>query len=485
MKNQANRRYENFIELKISSILGYIIFAKHNQRIKNKMKRKQLAKWVCALFSLISIPVFSQTTTPQDPNTISHIHLGNGVNEYKTVPLTPSQNGAYFAHLWWSGDNSFSFMEIPQHTHANTKGNPNFPMVKMTDITTENYGTGGPPPLTYTFTTDVGNTSPRIVLPSGTDIYMQNYRNAVIGDVMYLIVSYGNSTGRPLDGTLKFSLGSFAQVDNAILNDHPHFFSNGERWDPVRKECTFQNLEPGGERSILLPVRILRNREEKLDFRVDLLKGRSQEHGNQLGMDFFTIQPSVANSHDPNMMIEHSEAENTCDYRNGKIHYTVKFQNEGSGPTQYVRVECMLDDKVNMASISELNFPDFFGGVFRNGTIQGTHIPGAGAIYHIDRTNRTITFEMHDLRLQTIADPNLTNLELARDQIEFDIQVKSNYVFGPATVAQSAIYFDENDPIETNQVETVCGDPVPLGQGGGFQEINKLERKEQRMIIGN
>lgn len=449
------------------------------------MKRTQLNKWMYVLFSLVSLPVFSQTTTPANVNTISHVDAGNGVNEYKTSPLTPSQNGAYFAHLWWSGDNSFSFVNVPKHTHANTKGNPNFPQVKMTDITTENYGTGGPPPLTYTFTTNVGNTSPRIVLPSGTDIYVQNYRNAVIGDVMYLIVSYGNSTGRPLDGVLKFSLGSFAQVDNTILNNHPHFFSNGERWDPVRKECTFQNLDPGKERSILIPVQILRNQEEKLNFRVDMLKGRNQEHSNVEGIDFYTIHPVVANSHDPNLMIEYSDAENNCDYRNGTIHYTVKFQNEGSGPTRYVRVECQLDDKVNMNSISDLVFPEFYRGMFQDGTIRGSYDANAGGIYHIDRTNKTITFEMHDLVLQTIADPNLTNLELARDQIEFDIKVKNNYVFGPATVAHSAIYFDENDPIETNQVETICGDPVPLGQGGGFQPIQKLERKEERFIRGN
>lgn len=449
------------------------------------MKQMQLIKFVCVLFSLASLPVFSQLTTPSNPNTISHIHVGNGMNEYKVDPLAPSQNGAYYAHLWWSGDNCFSFSDAPLHTHHNTKGNPNFPQVKMTDITTENYGTGGPPPLTYTFTTNIGNTSPRIVLPQGTDIYVQNYRNAVINDVMYLIVTYGNSTGRPLNGTLRFNVGSYAQIDNGILNDHPHFFSNGERWDQSRNECLFQDLDPGSERSILIPVNILRTEEDKLDMRVDFIKGTSQEAGNQLGMDYYAIQPSVARSHDPNQMIEHSEAFNACDYRNGKIHYTVKFQNEGSGPTQYVRVVCQLDDKVNMSSVSDLVFPDDYAGVFRNGTIIGHHDPGAGAIYNIDPTNRTVTFEMHDLVLQTIADPNLTNLELARDQVEFDILVKNNYVFGPATVAQSDIYFDNNTAIRTNQAETICGDPVPLGQGGGFQRIQKTEVKEEQLFRQN
>ncbi|MDG1333880.1 MAG: hypothetical protein P8P74_16200 [Crocinitomicaceae bacterium] len=448
------------------------------------MKRFSLVAATSAVFLTFSGLVCSQTTTPNDPNTISHAHLGGGQNEYEVAPLTPSQNGAYYSYLWWSGDNDFSFVSMPQHTHHDTKGNPNFPQVKMSAITTENYGTGGPPPLTYTFTTNIGNTSPRRVLPTGTDIYMQSYRNAVIGDVMYLIVSYGNSTGRPISGTIRLTVGTHARIATSVLNDHPHFMSNGERWDPNRDECTFRDLNPGEERSILVPVEILRNEEDQLEMRVDFLKGTSQEHTNQLGLDYFMIRPDVAHSHDPNMMIEHSNAQNECDYRNKKIHYTVKFQNEGTGPTSYVRVECQLDDKVNLNAISGITFPDFYS-MNQSGSIAGIHDPGAGAIYHIDHTRRVITFEMHDLRLESIKDPNLTNLELARDQVEFDILVKNNYVFGPATVAQSVIYFDKNEPIETNEVQTICGDPLPKDKGGGFQtrtDVKEIHTKEEKMI---
>ncbi|MFK7784846.1 MAG: hypothetical protein AB8B56_07015 [Crocinitomicaceae bacterium] len=444
------------------------------------MKHSLIYGLSCFAFLTISNTAFSQTTTPQNVNTINHTDQGNGVNEYEVVPLTPSQNGAYFSHLWWSGDNSFTFVDVPQHVHESTKGNPSFPVVKMTDITTENYGTGGPPPLTYTFLTDVGNSSPRQVLSPGNDIYVQNYRNAVIGDVMYLIVSYGNSGARPINGSLKFELGPHARVANGVLSDHPHFLSNGERWDPNRNECTFENLFPGKERSILIPVDILQNEEDLLELRVDLYKGRAQEHTNQMGIDYYSLSANVAHSHDPNMMLESSDAQNECDYRNGKIHYTVKFQNEGTGPTSYVRVVCQLDNKVDMDRISGIEFPDFYS-THSAGTIVNSHDPGAGGIYHIDKTNRRIIFEMHDLRLESVNDPNLTNLELSRDQVEFDILVKSNYVFGPATMAVSAIYFDKNDPIETNEVQTICGDPVPENQGGGFQELIDTQIKKEEM----
>ena len=139
-----------------------------------------------------------------------------------------------------------------------------------------------------------------------------------------------------------------------------------------------------------------------------------------------------------------------------------------------------------MDRISGIEFPDFYA-THSAGTIVNSHDPGGGGIYHIDKANRRIIFEMHDLRLESVNDPNLTNLELSRDQVEFDILVKSNYVFGPATTAVSEIYFDKNDPIETNEVQTVCGDPVPENQGGGFQKLIDIQikkeeiRKEERL----
>lgn len=440
------------------------------------MKRSHLFKIALSSFIMISGPVISQVSTPVGTNVINCVQHSNGENHFEVLPLTPSQNGAYFSHLWWGGDNSFSFLETPSYIHTRSGGNPNFPKVKMSAITTENYGSGGPPPLTYTFTTDVGNTSPRRVLPHGTNIYMQTYRNAVINDTMYLIVSYGNPTSSVLNGMLRFNVGNHASISNGTLSDHPHFLSNDERWVPNTNECTFRNLQVGEERSILIPVNILQNEKDVLEMRVDFFKGRNTEVADPIeGEDFFMISANVAHSHDPNQMLGNSDARNQCDYRNGNIHYIVKFQNEGVGPTNYVRVECQLDDKVDLNSISGIEFPDDYS-AHGSGSIIGGYQQHQGAIYSIDVANRKIVFEMHDLVLQGTGDANLTNLELSRDQVEFDIRVKGNYVFGPATIAQSRIFFDRNRPIETNEVKIICDDPLPIGRGGGFQRADKIEK---------
>lgn len=439
------------------------------------MKRTQLSRIALFSFIMVSGSVFSQrTTTPRNHDTIQCTMAQDGHNKFEVLPLTPSNSSAFFSHLWWSGDNSFSFLAVPEHTHRATSGNSNFPQVKMTDITTENYGNGGPPPLTYDFTTNVGRRPVTNVLSPGTDVYMQNYRNAVLRDTMYLIVTYANWSQQKVTGSLELNVGNYATILDQMFTSHPHFLSNGEQWDANNRQFHFNDLAPKKERSILVPVLISSNAEGKLDMRVDMIRKGTDIKDPISGIDYSTISATVAHSHDPNMMVQHSDADSQCDYRNGKIHYTVKFQNVGEGPTSYVRVECFLDDKVNMSSIDGIVFPDMYA-AFNPGTIQEEYVQNAGAIYSIDVANKKVTFEMHDLVLQGTGDVNLKDLELSRDQIEFDILVKNNYVFGPGTLASSTIYFDENEPIETNQVETVCGDQLSPANGGGFQKIKDIK----------
>lgn len=437
------------------------------------MKRKRINRITLLVFLIVTSFGYSQTTTPSNSSRITHTQLGGIGNKYEVLNLVLTNPGvSFFSHLWWTGDNAFMFVEDPVHMHDRNHFIQQPPTVKMTDITTENYGNGGPPPLTYELTTNIGNTSPRNVLTPGNSIYMQHYRNAVIGDTMYLIVTYTNPYEQPLDGTLTFTIGNHAKVIDSMFasTSHEHFFPNGESWVGNSGQVRFENCKLGKERSILIPVRILNNEEDVLPMRVDLGFNDIKLPANS-GQGFFEIQPAVAHSHDPNLMLESSEAKNQCDYRNGKIHYTIKFQNTGDGPTSYVRVECFLDNKVDMNSITGISFPAAYSSNYSRAAATGFGSSNSViANCEIDRVRRKIIFEMHGLVLYGTGDPNVTDLEITRDQVEFDILVKSNYIFGAATVAYSDIYFDGHDPITTNEVATICGDPN-LGVGGGFQDV--------------
>ncbi len=439
---------------------------------------KTLAQIVAVIFILL--PVLNnlshaQRTTPNNDNIIRLIsNAVDETNQFEVTPLTPTLPGAYYSHLWWSGDNSFSFAAQPKHNHHNSTGNTVFPHVKMTDITTENYGNGGPPPLTFDFTTlTVDDPTPITGLLSGNNhVYVQNYRNAVIRDTMYLIVTYGNYNSVNVTGDIIINVGEHAEIIDDILDLNEHYYlPNMEEWDSGSMTISFQDLSAFEERSILIPVVINDNEEDSLEMVIELRRA-GWEIQNIEGVDFFHISPKVAYSHDPNQMIEHSNARNQCDYRGGKIHYTVKFQNEGEGKTCYVRVECHLDDKVDLSSITGIKVPDCFDSCAR-GPIYKRYNSSGGfcSFWSIDSSTRVLTIEMNNLVLFNINDANLPCLDRARGQIEFDILVKDDYLFGPPVLAYSKIFFDKNEPIITNIAVTGCLAPVPLDQGGGFQSL--------------
>ncbi len=438
-----------------------------------------------AFFGLAQLP----RTTPKTADSIIHYEsINQDSTIFEVVPLAPSDPDAWFMHLWWSGDNGFSFAEKPRHNHYKI---PKGDIAKMTDITTENYGTGGPPPLTYTFTTEHEGTDLPKVLGTDTFLYVQNYRNAVKRDTAYLIVTYGNSTSDTIKGKLRIDVGDYADVCGSLLYNQ-HYFPNGERWDPDKNEITYHNLAPGEERSLLIPVYIKPNREDFLDMKVTLFNTLAETYTDPNGDHQSSIQLAVAHSHDPNMMIAQSDAKTKCDYRGGNIHYTVKFQNDGKGKTEYVRVECHLDDKLDLESIENVTVPlKFYGQGCRQSkatssdTIRGAYEENCGAIWHVDHDRRILTIEMHDITLYSSVDGNLPRIDMARGQIEFDVKVKNNYIFGSPVVAHAEIFFDDHQAIATNVTKVGCDQPIAESDGGGYQNgTNCFVQKWLWWILG-
>lgn len=421
---------------------------------------------------LISLSLFENSSQAQVNRIRMISNTVDDTNQFEVTPLTPSLPGAYYSHLWWSGDNSFSFAAQPKHNHRNSTGNAAFPQVKMTDITTENYGNGGPPPLTIDFTTLTADDPTPIsdLLTGNNHVYVQNYRNAVIRDTMYLIITYGNYNSANVNGDIIIKIDDDAEIIHAILDDNEQYYlPNKENWDSSTNTLSFDDLPAFEERSILIPVLVNETEKDSLEMVIELRRA-GWEVQNIEGVDLFHIAPTVAYSHDPNQMIEHSNAKNQCDYRGGKIHYTVQFQNEGEGTTSYIRVECQLDDKVDLGSITGIKVPDCFDSC-SPGPIYGRYNSNGGrcSFWSIDSSTRVLTFEMNNIQLWNINDPNLPSIDRARAQIEFDILVKDDYLFGPPVLAYSKIFFDKNEPIITNIATTGCLAPVPLDQGGGFQ----------------
>ncbi len=394
--------------------------------------------------------------------------------EFQGLPI--SQQGAFYSHLWWFGDNQFSFVEDPITTF------PRMGSYEVFAAPTENYGTGGPPPKVVTSTPNSGAPISGQLLDPGTSIKIQHYRNAVPDDTLFLLITYalppqigGNGA---YTGSLDLTADPATRFASNYIGLHPEFHPNGEVFDQA-KRWRFSGLRAGQERTILVPVAVISPTQEVVTFNVSMNIDK-HELPPMNNVTRCALSIPVAESHDPNFMQETSEAVTECDFGGEPITYKVHFQNVGDTTTRFVQVKCHLDPKLNLSTISEIVLPKEYGGTtIQMKPINNAYNPGNGPIYDIDYDTRILTFEFNDLVLRTTQDRMCKDLSLTRSSVEFTVKVLPNYRFGPAVVCHSTIVFDENAPIETNEVTTICMDP--LTSGGGFYTVKPTNQIAEPM----
>lgn len=370
--------------------------------------------------------------------------------------LTPTSNVSQFTQLWWFGDNGFSFARVPEHNFHRTG------VTKICAITTENYGSGGAPPLIRDTVIPPSKVNEDFgVLAPGEYVKIQNYRNAVPGDTMYLLITYRNphpeSAGWPYasEGNLKLFVDPSTRILGTELQAHPEYMPNGEMFNGHNTwRLTGIGLAP--ERTILVPIQVTATRRTDVLFRVELWMDSIPVNGNN-GHAKDAALVKVTKSHDPNIMIEESNAQYDCEYGGKMIHYDIHFENIGKGETHYVSVVAQLDKNVNMQSVRNIQFPwQYINPAIHQNQINGGYRAGSGIHYAIDEANHQIIFEFNDLALLSPDYLPGNDLSKARSSVSFDIDVNDGYVFGPPVGAYATIVFDDNPAIVTDTAYTSC-----------------------------
>lgn len=412
------------------------------------------------------------STTPPRPYLKISNHLPDS-HKFEAIHM-PELNGstaAFYSYLWWMGDNGFSFDSVPKYAFRQNRAGMST-IVSM--VGTGNYSTGGPPPLHRPFVPSQFTSDITDLFDNDENLSIQNYRNAVVGDTMYLLVSYRIPVefeqGGTYSGTIRLDTPVTTSMVANFANAGNSFTPNGELFDG-RNTWLFRDLEHGDERTILIPIKINSTESEHLNFRVYLNFEENDPKRLIDGVSYASLETAIAESHDPNQMIAHSNAMNDCDYGGKPINYTIQFQNEGDRYTEYVKVVCVLDDKLNMHSIDNIEVPNMYNNVTHK-TIQEQgytrHLEKCN--YIIDSLTHSITFEFNGLFLLPPADPLCKNLSLTRDQVSFSINMLPNFRFGPSVVSIAEITFDSNHVIVTNNTTVICQDS--LSEGGGFYTVD-------------
>jgi hypothetical protein len=144
-----------------------------------------------------------------------------------------------------------------------------------------------------------------------------------------------------------------------------------------------------------------------------------------------SIAQIVIGSYDPNDKMEARGEQilHSSFTSNDYLTYTIRFENTGTASAINVRVNDVLDAKLDETSIK---------------------MESASHSYVMDRIGNTINWRFDDIELPA----TITNPIASNGYIQFKIKPKPGYAIGDIIPNTAAIYFDFNPPIITNTFQT-------------------------------
>ncbi|WP_299521693.1 T9SS type A sorting domain-containing protein [Winogradskyella sp.] len=163
--------------------------------------------------------------------------------------------------------------------------------------------------------------------------------------------------------------------------------------------------------------------------------------------NIFTLEQIVIGSYDPNDITVLQGEEIFIEDANKYLNYLIRFQNTGTASAINVRVEHVLDDKLDWT------------------TMQLESLSHSGRVEIENETDVSFIFNNINLPDST------SNEQESHGYIAFKIKPKSNVQIGDIISGVADIYFDFNPPIITNTVNTEIVPPLSIDD----QELDNIK----------
>ena len=175
---------------------------------------------------------------------------------------------------------------------------------------------------------------------------------------------------------------------------------------------------------------------------INPIVGDETEEDNTL-----TIEQTVVGSYDPNDITVLEGDEILIENADKYLHYLIRFQNTGTASAINVKVDHVLDTKLDWS------------------TMQIENLSHTGRVEITDQTDVSFVFDNIHLPDSTNDEPN------SHGFIAFKIKPKSDVVVGDIISGVADIYFDFNPAIITNMVNTEVVEPLSVDEFN----INKIK----------
>ena len=147
--------------------------------------------------------------------------------------------------------------------------------------------------------------------------------------------------------------------------------------------------------------------------------------------NFSSCSQIIIGSYDPNDKMEsHGEKILHSTFTaNDYLYYTIRFENTGTASAINVRVDDLLDSRLNENTIKMI---------------------GASHNYIMDRVDNNLTWRFDNIQLPV----SVANTNIGKGYITFQVKPRPGFAVGDIIPNTASIYFDFNPPIITNTFQT-------------------------------
>lgn len=457
--------------------------------------------------------------------------MGNKVDFSPEMPPLNQIAGApkaFYTYHWEFGDGNYSNKKNPKHTYKN-KGEYTARL-----WSTNNYDNGKPPksrPEKIRITsTDIGCASASLdsseaipsIFPEDEHLIIRSNRDPLPDEEMVLITSYKNTKDYVTSGSLYlFYNDKKFKDDNFILEDtrlhhgekiapiDPMFAAQFEADEsdyymagteviprirtkivqdstkrlvlPVTLEesrklyrnhqlIEFENMQPGEERHIF---RTLKTTPEMLKDTSALVTLRTiyvpdNNYGNHTVKD---TELEIVTSHDPNKMSTNGFLLNYRLVRYKKVKFKVKFQNDGEGPANTIRLEV---DTPEMFDKSTLEVIDMYPECPICPKEKEVNYSCLDTIAGKDK----LIFTFKNIYLPGTAQKNVMERDSTKGFVKYAMKFGDDF-HKKKTKSRTAIYFDKNEPIITNYSTTRFMPGISIGAKAGYIYTPSVDKSRE------
>ena len=450
---------------------------------------------------------------------ISYELQGNKATFNATMPPLNQIAGApkaYYTYYWEFGDGNYSFEKQPKHTYKK-QGDYE---VKL--WSTNNYDNGKPPasrPKKVVINDDTDEASldndafakAQSAFQPQENLLIKTNRDPVPEQEMVVITSYKNTKDYVTNGKLylfynddAFRNDNFKLTDTRLhhgetIIEEPQLITQNstdfsseylassdpsiliqrytQQQDSTKRtnlpltleESTdryrnsqvieFQNMQPGEERTIF---RTLETTPEMIKDTSAIVTLRSiyvpdENNSNHTVKD---TEMEIVTSHDPNKMSSNGTLMNYRLVRFKRVKFKVRFQNDGEGPANTIRLEV---DTPEMFDKETLEVRDMYPKCAICPKDREVNYSCLDTILKKDK----IIFTFKRIYLPGTAQKNVTEKDSTKGFVKYSMKFGKNF-HKKKTRNRTAIFFDKNEPIYTNYSVTRFTPGISIGAKAGY-----------------